>query len=114
MVVMTILGRLQVWFTGMDSDGGLGKIMLWGVASLAGGALCVYWGTKTAPSHRKVIGAIITGLVIIIAFVLLIVNIYYSDYGWFWPLISSLAMMFGAGYVMHQIYEEGENFDLFK
>src|SRR3989344_3860336 len=107
-----IFGQLQRWFLGASSDGGWSKIIYWVVSSFCAGVLAVYWGAKVAPAHRKIVGTIIFSLVLIFAVLGFIFSIY--ENGWFWPLLSSTAMTFGAGYVMHQIYEEGEDFNIFK
>ena len=112
-IAINILSSIQRWFMGAGAESGWAQLTFWFFSSLAGGALAIYWGTKVAPSHRKIV-ALILGVLIVIFSVIafLLARVYSADEGWFWPLISSVAMVIGAGYMVYQIQENKEEFEL--
>lgn len=110
-IVISLFGMFQTWFIGGSFDSGYLKIFYWAISSFAGGALAVYWGVKVAPGHHRITSAVIAALVLVFAVVGFIFPI--PGEGWFWPLVSAASMSLGAGYVMHKVYDEGQDFDLF-
>lgn len=109
-MVVNIFSAFQRWFIGASSDGGYFKIIYWLFSSFAGGALAVYWGAKVAPSHHKVASAFIAVLVLIVA----VLGFLFGSYEeFFWPLLSAIALVLGAGYMMYQVYQDQKNPDIF-
>lgn len=111
--LVNLFSVIQIWLMGADSESGIANILRWAVSSFAGGSLSIYWAVKMAPSSHKIVGAVTTGIILICSVFLFIISVTYGSGGWFWPLIGSISLASGAGYVMHQIYEEGENFKLY-
>ena len=107
---INLLAQLQSWLIGGNADGGYVKITFWVISSAIGGALAVYWASKVAPSHHKIVSAVIAGLVLLVA---TIGFLFSSEDNFVWPLLGSLAMIFGSGYQMHKVYEDEENFNFF-
>lgn len=94
-IVTNIWFQFQAWLIGNGPEGGFAKIGFWVVSSVFGGMLSVYWAARVAPTHRREVAVIITLLVVL--FAIISFRLSYGE-GWFWPLLSSTALICGAGY----------------
>ena len=112
-ITVGLLNIIQAWFIGASSDSGFIKIGQT-LSFFAGGVLAVYWGSKVAPMYRKITSMVLFGLILIASVSVFFLIIKSQEFSYFWFFVKQIAFVFGAGYVVHQVYEEGEDFNLFK
>jgi peptidoglycan/LPS O-acetylase OafA/YrhL len=111
-ITTSLLLTIQLWLMGSISNSGFVKIA-GVVAYFAGGSLAVYWGSKTAPSHQKIVSAILTVILAIVSVIVFIFSIGNDNFNFFWEILRYGGFIFGAGYITHQFYKKGEGFKLF-
>ena len=112
-IIAWIFAGIQSWYVGDNPDSGYRKIFDFIIAPALGGSFSVYWTLKVAPSHRKIVAMIAAALILLLAVVIFFSGFYQEEISVIWYFLSSIAMSIGAGYVMYQYFEQGDDFNLF-
>lgn len=104
---------LQNWLIGIERDSGWAKINYYIFSSAISSVLAVYWGTRVAPSGRKVVALVLGGLMIVLSTLGATGAIMSQEPDLFWSILSSASSAIAAGYVIYKVFTEGDDFDLF-
>lgn len=110
-IVSNIFFVIQGWFIGISPDSGFGKINFWIISSAISAGASVYFGSKIAPSHRKIVSMILAALIVGIS-VLSIMGAVNSGDDVVWSILASIAAIFAAGFVVYNFFEQGDDFSI--
>lgn len=112
-IAVNLLFMLQSWFVGVGQDSGWARINYYVFSSAASSVLAVYWGTRVAPKGKKVVALVLGGLMIVVSTLGVTGAVLTQQPDLFWSIVSSLSSAVAAGYVVYQVFTEGEDFNLF-
>lgn len=111
-IVSTIFFTLQTWFLGGSQDSFWSDINFYILSSGISGAAAVYFGCRTAPSHRKIVALVLGALIVVTATGNEIVGFINDGGELVWGIISAIASVTGAGWIVYLFFEEGEDFTI--
>lgn len=103
---------VQNWFIGIEQDSGWAKINYYVLSSAVSSILAVYWGTRVAPSGRKVVALVLGGLMVALSTLGATGAIMSQQPDLFWSILSSASSAIAAGYVVYKVFTEGDDFSL--
>lgn len=110
-IVANIFFTIQGWFIGFSPDSGFAKINYFIISSAISAGASVYFGSKIAPSHRKIVSMILAAIIVGIS-VLNIVGAVMSGDNIVWLILASIASIVTAGFIVYNFFEQGENFSI--
>lgn len=111
-IVSNLFFTFQGWFIGVGPDSGYGKIYYWIFSSAVSAAACVYFGSRVAPSHRKIVSMALAVFIVGLS-TLTIVTLSIDSSDLIWKILSSLSSIVAAGYVVYSFFEKGDDFSFF-
>lgn len=111
-IFSNIFFTIQGWFLGIEPDSGFGKINFWIISSAIGSGACVYFGSKVAPSHRKIVSMVLGVLIVSFYAIGLFSSIFTAEDQIVWKTLSAVAAIFTAGVVVYNFFEQGDDFDI--
>lgn len=112
-LVANILFKFQGWFIGVNPGSGFEKINDWIISSAIGAGACVYFGSKMAPSHRKIVSMSLSAVIVSVC-TLTIISAISTNKDVIWSIFGSLAAVLTSGSIVYGFFEEGDDFTLSK
>lgn len=110
-VVSNIFFAIQRWFIGIEPDSGYAKINFYIFSSAISAGASVYFGSRTAPSHRKVVSMVLAALIVGVS-VLSIIGAVMTQDNVIWTILSAIAAVIASGYMVYNFFEIGEEFSM--
>ncbi|MDB5266631.1 MAG: hypothetical protein JWN89_446 [Parcubacteria group bacterium] len=108
-MLANVFFSLQQWLTGVGPDSGWAKINYWIFSSAISAAACVYYGSRVAPSHKKIVSMILAALVVVISTFSLLISII-NQLNLVWTILAAVSSIIAAGVVMYGFFEEDTSY----
>lgn len=108
-VIANIFFTLQQLFLGANPESLWASINYYIVSSAISAAASVYFGSRMAPSHRKIVSMVLAALVVVISTVAVVLQVFYAEH-LVWTILAATASAIAAGVVVYSFFEEGEDF----
>ena len=104
-IVVGILGAnlfffFQSWWLGVGADSGWAFLHNYVFASAIGSVLGVYWGTKIAPSHTKVVAFVLGALLVVVYVSDVIMGFVLSNPDATGSVVRAVVSVIAGGYVV--------------
>ncbi len=116
MVAATFLTNMmltfQLAYIGATPDSWFALIQTWVVGPALSAGAFVYFGSKTAPSNRKIV-SLILGAILVIMVTVGVISTISIDGEILKMILTAIASIIAGGYIVYSFFENGDEFDAF-